>query len=113
MDFLADELVRAIPDYSDPAFTPDNPLVTVRFHLTDGHWAWYPLAIWGKRTGPDLLFWGYTRCDVPDIGLFRLSELRRIRGVLGRPVVRDLRFQPCRLNDLIVAAAADVLRTWT
>lgn len=100
-----------------------NPLLPVRYHMSDAHWAWYPMAILGMRAGEgsgggndtggrlhnqanDILLYGYIHGDAPHLGVFTLRELEAVRGLLGRRVRRDRGWAPRRLMEV---AADDIL----
>ena len=102
-----------------------NPLLPVRYHMSDAHWAWYPMAILGMRacdgdedrdysdgrasssTVAGIAFYGYIHGDEPHLGMFTLRELEAVRGLLGRRVRRDQGWVPRRLMEV----AADDLVT--
>ena len=58
---------------------------------------WLGLVVW---TALVALFFGYVDGDFPELGYFRLSELKQSRGVLGMPIERDRCFRPCRLSTV-------------
>jgi hypothetical protein len=60
----------------------------------------YPTAI--EFDGEDLFF-GFVNGDEPELGYFRLSELKANRGKMGFPIERDRNFTPCPLSVLRVA----------
>ena len=68
----------------------------VKFFTPDAQWTWYASEFDGKD-----LFFGLAIGFCAELGYFRLSELREIRGVLGLPVERDLYFRPKTLQELM------------
>ena len=72
-----------------------DPMVICKFFYPDRSWTWYGI----EWDGEDLFF-GYVDGDFPELGYFRLSELKRHRGVLGKPIERDRFFRPCPLSTV-------------
>jgi len=70
-------------------------MVICKFFTPDAGWTWYVIEFDGKDT-----FFGYVIGIEPELGDFTLSELLKVRGVLGLPVERDLWFKPIRLSEV-------------
>jgi hypothetical protein len=68
----------------------------VKFFTPDGRWTWYATEFDGED-----LFFGLVDGFEKELGYFRLSELKKIKGKLGLPVERDLYFEPTKLKDLM------------
>lgn len=73
-----------------------NALARVKFFTPDSHWTWYA----SEFDGEDLFFGLVAGLEV-ELGYFSLTELGKVRGVLGLPVERDLYFAPTALKDLL------------
>ena len=71
-------------------------LAIVKFFTPDSSWTWYASEFDG-----DDLFFGLAVGFEPELGYFRLSELRTVRGKLGLPVERDRFFKPTPLRELL------------
>jgi hypothetical protein len=72
-----------------------NAIAQVKFFTPDGGWTWYATEFDG-----DDLFFGLVVGFEMELGYFRLSELKTVRGRLGLPIERDLTFEPTRLGAL-------------
>ena len=68
----------------------------VKFFTPDAQWTWYASEFDGKD-----LFFGLAIGFCAELGYFRLSELKGVRGALGLSVERDLYFKPTTLRELM------------
>lgn len=73
-----------------------DAMAQVKFFTPDANWTWY-----ATEFDSDDLFFGLVVGFEIELGHFRLSELRAVRGALGMPIERDLYFRPTRLGDLM------------
>lgn len=64
--------------------------VLVKFFTPWTYWTWY--AVEGKKEGDDWLFFGMVDGHEKELGYFRLSELKEIRGPMGLKIERDMHF---------------------
>ena len=74
----------------------EDPLVWVKFFTPDAQWTWYAIEYDGED-----IFYGYVEGIFPELGTFRLSELKSIRGAIGLPVERDKFFTPKPLSQVM------------
>ncbi|MCC6457908.1 MAG: DUF2958 domain-containing protein [Caldilineaceae bacterium] len=91
-------LTKALRQRLPPLGATDNqadPLVICKFFYPDFSWNWYAIEFDGHD-----LFFGFVNGDDPELGYFRLSELKANRGKLGLPIERDRYFTPCPLSLL-------------
>jgi hypothetical protein len=94
MNLIPESLINRIPKLYDTEHEAD-PMVCVKLFFPDFHWTWYII----EYDGDDLCF-GWVHGDFPELGYFRLSELKQVRGAFGCCIQRDLYFQPCRLSEV-------------
>ncbi len=73
----------------------NDPQVVCKFFLVGSKWVWYATEFDGSD-----LFFGYVAGDFPELGYFRLSELKGVRGLFNLPIERDLYFKPQRLSKI-------------
>ena len=73
----------------------NDPQVICKFFLVGSRWIWYAIEFDGSD-----LFFGYVAGDFPELGYFRLSELREVRGLFNLPIERDMYFKPQLLSDI-------------
>ena len=73
----------------------ENPTVICKFFYPDFSWTWYAI----EWDGEDL-FYGFVDGDFPELGYFRLSELKQNRGKLGMSIERDRYFRPSPLSTV-------------
>ena len=71
-------------------------MVWVKFFTSDAQWTWYAIEYDGED-----IFYGYVEGIFPELGNFRLSELKQIRGAIGLPVERDKFFTPIPLSQVM------------
>jgi hypothetical protein len=97
MKLLTKEILRRLPPMGGQSGVAD-PVAYVKFFTPDAGWTWY--ATEGERDGADFIFFGYVEGLAAEWGYFSLSELQRVRGVLGLRVERDLWFEPTPVSKL-------------
>ena len=93
MKLLTRELKKKLPPLG--ATDDPDPMVICKFFIPGFHWKWYAIEYDGKDT-----FFGWVDGDFPELGSFRLSELKSITDKWGLPVERDHQFTPRRLSEL-------------
>ena len=72
-------------------------VVQVKFFTPDSSWTWYATEF----DGEDLFFgWATDGQSTPELGYFRLSDLRTAHGATCLPVERDMYFQPTQWADV-------------
>lgn len=71
-------------------------VAVVKFFTPDSGWTWYATEFDGED-----LFFGLVDGFEKELGYFRLSELKQVKGKLGLPIERDLYFKPTKLKDLM------------
>ncbi len=94
MKLLTDELRKQLPPLYATE-TADDPLVICKFFMPDFPWTWYAIEFDGED-----LFWSLVAGDYSELGYFRLSELRSVRGKWGCPMERDIDFEPQSLSEV-------------
>ena len=77
-----------------------DPIVHLKFFTPDSSWTWYVVEFDGED-----LFFGLVDGHEQELGYFRLSELKTVRGKLGLPVEIDLWFNPRLLSEIQNKAA--------
>ncbi|MEX0616623.1 MAG: DUF2958 domain-containing protein [Candidatus Woykebacteria bacterium] len=80
-----------------------DPQVICKFFLVGSKWVWYATEFDGSD-----LFFGYVAGDFPELGYFRLSELKEVRGLFNLPIERDLYFKPRPLSEVIKLHALEI-----
>lgn len=73
----------------------NDPMIICKFFLVGSKWIWYATEFDGSD-----LFFGYVAGDFPELGYFRLSELKDVRGLFNLPIERDLYFKPRKLSEI-------------
>jgi hypothetical protein len=96
MKLLTKAIRRKLPPLYSQEEKGLDAIVWVKFFTPDGAWTWYATEFDGKD-----LFFGFVVGFEGELGYFRLSELRQVRGALGLPVERDRYFQPTTLRDVM------------
>ena len=108
MQLLTRELQEKLP----ALYTQENnadPLIICKIFTPDSSWTWY--AIEGSpvdsngfydtdKEKVDFCFFGLVSGIEVELGYFTLSELTKVRGILGLPVERDLYFTPKPLSEI-------------
>jgi Protein of unknown function (DUF2958) len=94
MELLTPELRQMLPPL-DSLQDGTDPLCQCHFFLPDTNWDWYPIEFDGIE-----IFYGWSSFIAQEMGMFYLSELRVIRGLLGMCVERDVNFTPMPLSEV-------------
>lgn len=93
-------LTKAIRRQLPPLYANEekglNALAIVKFFTPDSSWTWY-----GSEFDGEDVFFGLAVGALPELGYFRLSELKSVRGRLHLPVERDRFFTPTPLCALL------------
>ncbi len=91
-------LTRALCEKLPPLYSTEgdpDPTVICKFFTPDAPWSWYVIEFDGADT-----FYGWVDGEYPELGYFRLSELRKVRGNFGLPIERDRGFRPTPLSEV-------------
>jgi hypothetical protein len=96
MKLLTKEIRRRLPPLYENEERGLDGLAIVKFFTPDSSWTWYASEFDGED-----LFFGLAVGFEPELGYFRLSELKSVRGKLGLPVERDRFFKPTALGELL------------
>lgn len=96
MKLLTKEVLEKLPELYTQEEKGLNAVAVVKFFTPDSSWTWYATEFDG-----DDLFFGLVDGFEKELGYFRLSELRNVKGVLGLPIERDLHFKPKTLKELL------------
>jgi len=94
MKLLTKEIERKLPKLYETENESD-PTAHVKFFTPDGNWTWYATEYDGEDR-----FFGLVQGHEDELGYFSLSELKRVRGLLGLPVERDILFRATPLSDV-------------
>ena len=96
MDIFPSELRKIVPPLNSQEGIGD-PIVYLKF--THSGWTWYVTE--GSPEDDDFIFFGFVIGLDEEWGDFSLSELTEARDPLGRPVQRDLHFEPARFSRIM------------
>ena len=96
MKLLTKELLEKLPKLYTQEEKGLDAVAVVKFFTPDSNWTWYATEFDGEDT-----FFGLVEGIEKELGYFRLSELKSIRGTLGLPIERDLYFKPKTLKELM------------
>jgi hypothetical protein len=96
MKLLTEAVLRKLPPLYSQEENGLDAVAWVKFFTPDSGWTW-----WASEYDGEDLFFGLVQGDEKELGYFRLSELKQIRGVLGLPVERDRYFRPTPLKTLM------------
>ena len=98
-EIFPSELRKAVPPLHSQEGVSD-PIVYLKFGTVDSSWIWYVTE--GSPEGDDFIFFGFVIGLDNEWGQFSLSELAEARGPFGRPIERDLHFEPGLFSRIIV-----------
>ena len=96
MVLLTKEILKKLPPLYSQEEKGLDAIAIVKFFTPDSGWTWYATEFDGEGT-----FFGLVEGIEKELGYFRLSELKSIRGTLGLPIERDLYFKPKTLKELM------------
>jgi hypothetical protein len=95
MKLLTKELIKKLPKLYSQAEKGLDAVAIIKFFTPDSNWTWYATEFDGQDT-----FFGLVCGFEKEIGYFRLSELKSVKGALGLPIERDMYFEPTTLREL-------------
>ena len=96
MKLLTKALLRKLPPLYSQEEKGLEAVAWVKFFTPDSGWTW-----WASEFDGEDFFFGIAHGAEKELGYFRLSELKEIRGVLGLPVERDRFYRPKTLRELM------------
>jgi len=96
MKLITKEVLRRLPPLGSQEEKGLEAMAVVKFFTPDAGWTW-----WASEFDGEDLFFGLVHGFEKELGYFRLSELKQIRGALGLPVERDRYFRPKTLRELM------------
>jgi hypothetical protein len=96
MKLITKEVLRRLPPLGSQEEKGLEAMAVVKFFTPDAGWTW-----WASEFDGEDLFFGLVHGFEKELGYFRLSELKQIRGALGLPVERDRYFRPKTLGELM------------
>ena len=96
MKLLTKALLRKLPPLYSQEEKGLDAVARVKFFTPDSGW-----TCWASEFDGEDLFFGLVQGAEKELGYFRLSELKEIRGVLGLPVERDRYYRPKTLRELM------------
>ena len=96
MVLLTKEVLKKLPPLYSQEEKGLDAVAVVKFFTPDSNWTWYATEFDG-----DDLFFGLVDGFEKEIGYFRLSELKSVKGALGLPIERDMYFKPKTLKELM------------
>ena len=96
MVLLTKEVLKKLPPLYSQEEKGLDAVAIVKFFTPDSNWTWYATEFDGED-----LFFGLVDGFEKEIGYFRLSELKSVKGALGLPIERDMYFKPKTLKELM------------
>lgn len=96
MVLLTKEVLKKLPPLYSQEEKGLDAVAVVKFFTPDSNWTWYATEFDGED-----LFFGLVDGFEKEIGYFRLSELKSVKGTLGLPIERDMYFKPKTLRELM------------
>lgn len=96
MVLLTKEVLKKLPPLYSQEEKGLEAVAIVKFFTPDSNWTWYATEFDGED-----LFFGLVDGFEKEIGYFRLSELKSVKGTLGLPIERDMYFKPKTLKELM------------
>lgn len=96
MVLLTKEVLKKLPPLYSQEEKGLDAVAVVKFFTPDSNWTWYATEFDGED-----LFFGLVEGFEKEIGYFRLSELKSVKGALGLPIERDMYFKPKSLKELM------------
>lgn len=107
MKLLTKKIISALPHfYKTGDFPLNDKIVICKFFTPDSNWSWYvfegePVKDEGGKETGDFEFFGMVHGHENELGYFFLSELQKIKGLLGLPIERDLHVFKVPYDQLI------------
>ena len=96
MKLLTKKVLRKLPELYSQEDKGLEAVAVVKFFTPDSSWTWYATEFDGED-----LFFGLVDGFEKELGYFRLSELKQVKGKLGLPIERDRYFEPKQLKELM------------
>ena len=96
MKLLTKEVLKQLPELYSQDEKGLEAMAVVKFFTPDSGWTWFATEFDGED-----LFFGLVHGLEKELGYFRLSELKQVRGGLGLPIERDMFFNPTPLKELM------------
>ena len=96
MKLLTKEVLKKLPELYSQEEKGLEAVAVVKFFTPDSSWTWYATEFDGED-----LFFGLVDGFEKELGYFRLSELKQVKGKLGLPIERDRYFEPKQLKELM------------
>lgn len=96
MVLLTKDVLKKLPPLYSQEEKGLDAVAVVKFFTPDSNWTWYATEFDGED-----LFFGLVDGFEKEIGYFRLSELKSVKGALGLPIERDMYFKPKTLKELM------------
>jgi len=96
MVLLTKEVLKKLPPLYSQEEKGLDAVAVVKFFTPDSNWTWYATEFDGED-----LFFGLVDGFEKEIGYFRLSELKSVKGALGLPIERDMYFKPKSLKEIM------------
>jgi len=96
MKLLTKALLRKLPPLYSQEEKGLDAVARVRFFTPDSDFTW-----WASEFDGEDLFFGVVHGTEKELGYFRLSELKQVRGLFNLPVERDRSFRPTTLRELM------------
>ncbi len=104
MELLTQELRKQLPPLGATE-NDDDPIAIVKFFTPDGSWTWFAFEFDGEDR-----FNGAVSGIEFELGCFCLSELQEMRGAVGMPIERDIKFKPTPLSKITEQYDRNALR---
>ena len=104
MELLTKAIRQTLPGLYAQDGKGGNAVVYIKYFCPDFSWTWYVtegepvLDEHGNEV--DFEFFGLVDGFEKELGYFRLSDLKSIRGKLGLPIERDLYFSSTPLSEI-------------
>ena len=86
MKLMTQAILKAVPKLRSQDGKGDEAKVYAKFFTPDSSWTWY-MTEFDPETQ---IAFGLVAGHEVEIGYFDLNELRKVRGLLGLPVERDM-----------------------
>ena len=96
MVLLTKEVLKKLPPLYSQEEKGLDAVAVVKFFTPESNWTWYATEFDGED-----LFFGLVDGFEKELGYFRLSELKSVKGALGLPIERDMYFKPKTLKELM------------
>ena len=95
MKLLTEELRRRLPPLYSQEDLGGKAVAHVKFFTPDSSWTFHVTEFDGEDA-----FFGLVDGLEKALGYFSLSDLESVRGPMGRPIERDLHWEPKTLEEI-------------